>query len=243
MGKFYNDSLSPVYDSVAGMVSWFDALEGVSAVVDTYTYTNVEFIGAKITIDNTSIEIFYGFKKSPWETRSNLYYLKNNGTFMAGPIKGENYNGGAEEITVYAYVNASSASEANCIMLNCTSVYSSYTNGFEIVYTKTAEDKYLLGYNSSQINTRYLDVASLTFKDINDTSASYTYTNMFPYIAKAGTIDFTNEAFFVNGNGYRAFSTDLLKECSTVTRLSTQSLSSGNCVALGAHCLAPLDEE
>ena len=242
MGKFYNDSFSPVYDSVAGMVSWFDTLEGVSAVVDTYTYNNVEFIGAKITIDNTSIEIFYGFKQSPFETRCNLYYLKND-DFMAGPIRGENYNGGADKIMVYAYVNAPSDSEADCIMLNCTSMYSSYINGFEIVYTKTADGKYLLGYNSSQISTRYLDVSSLTFKDINDTSVSYTYTNMFPYIAKAGTIDFTNEAFFVNGNGYRAFSTEVLKECSTVTMLSTQSLSSGNCVALGAHCLALLDEE
>ena len=137
--------------------------------------------------------------------------------------------------------------EDGCIFLSCCQLN---INGFEILYVKTRDNKYLIGYNTSRLNPNLspymVDISSLRFEEVSDTVRSpLSYANMFPFYAVEGTVDFLNQAYFKNGNGLKMFETDVLKECSTVSLLSTVSLPSplNNHLALGAHCIVPLDDE
>lgn len=240
MGKFYTAAITSM-DPIARATSiseWFNNLDGVSSELIDYTYNNVSFKSANITIDDTDIEILFGICAS--DRGISISHLKNGEDNYLIP---DTYTSGSTQAVtdakLYAYI------DDNCIMLSVyqSNSYNPSTNGVEIIYVKTTDNKYLIGYHKHNTQSMdYVDISSLIFEDVDDTArVPYTYTNMFPYVAIAGTIDFTNEAFFVN-NGYRKFTTDNLKECSTVSLLSTQSLPTGNCVAIGAHCLAPLDD-
>ena len=121
----------------------------------------------------------------------------------------------------------------------------STANGVEIIYVKTTDNKYLVGYyRHSTQNVYFVDIASLTFEDVSDNARLlYTYTNMFPFSAVDGTLDFLSHAYFIDENSYKKFTSDLLKECSTVSLLSTASLPYplNNHLAIGTHCIVPLD--
>lgn len=242
MGKFYSATIIEDNPTLRGtrLTNWFSQFEGIT--VELYEFelnVNEHYIGPKITVDGTDIEIFLGIH--PNAVTWSYVWVKNNivpegATRIEYKASGGGNNFG---VVATAYI------DENCIVLSaCQNV-----NGFEVIIPKTSNGKRLLGYGRISIGSisgtnYFLDASSLTYEEVTDTArARYTYTDMFPFVAIAGTIDFTNEAFFVNGIGYKSFITETLKECSAVSLLSTQSLPTGNCVALGAHCLAPLDEE
>ena len=245
MGKFYSTLISStdVTQRATSISNWINDLDGFTSTVVSYSSSGSVFTSAKITLDDTNIEVLFGIVANT--INGTIVYVKNNGTTLL-PDNKKGPSGAVADIYIGAYI------DENCRFLSIRQRQANNeSNGVEVLYLTTSTGNNLIGYakndtgtSTSPINSRdILDVSSLVFEDI-DYSARipYTYTNMFPYVATAGTIDFTNEAFFVNG-GMRAFSTDVLKECSTVSLLSTQSLPTGNCVALGAHCLAPLDDE
>lgn len=242
MGKFYSASIAVMDPSarITSISEWFNDLDGVSSEVIDYTYSGNTFKSAKITIDDTNIEILFGLISNRIGTSVVHVYNTSDKKLISDSYETGN-DGTTTNAQLYAYI------DDNCILLSLyqSNTYNPTTNGFQVVYVKTSNDRHLVGYFRfyERNSNMFVDMPTLTFEDVDDSArVPYKYTNMFPYVATAGTIDFTNEAFFVN-NGVRAFSTDALKECSTVTLLSGQSLPTGNCVALGVHCLAPLDEE
>lgn len=151
-------------------------------------------------------------------------------------------------ISIYAYIHNKMVNdkEQKC-MIFCINEMTNNKEGIEVSYIKTADDKFLVGYkllNTDAGNTKFNDISTLSMQDINDISNTvYTYTNMFPYEASANTIDFLGHSYIVNGNNVKTYTVDILRECSTVTLCSTVSLIDKNYFAIGAHCLAPLDEE
>lgn len=246
MGKFYSATVATtdVTQRITNISNWFNNLEGVSSEVVDYRYNDVSFKAANISIDNSNIEILFGICVS--DIGITVCHVKNGEDVN---LISDNYITGATQRVTEAKLNA--FIDNNCIMLSVFqgNDYNPSENGVEVVYIKTTNNKYLVGYQiltngTTGRHVSYTDISNLTFEDSEDSvRIPYTYTNMFPYTAAPGTIKFADEALFVNGNGYEAFSTEALKECSTVSLLSTQSLLSMNCVALGAHCLAPLDNE
>lgn len=242
MGKFYSATIIEDNPTLRGtrLTNWFSQFEGITVELYDFEFNqNEHYIGPKITVDGTDIEIFLGIHPSAI-TWSYVWVKNNIVPESASRMEYKAAGGGSNfGIVATAYI------DENCIILSaCQNV-----NGFEVIIPKTSNDKRLLGYGRISIGSisgtnYFLDASSLTYEEVTDTArVPYKYTNMFPYVATAGTIDFTNEAFFINGADYKSFITETLKECSTVSLLSTQSLPTGNCVALGAHCLAPLDEE
>ena len=236
MGKFYTASITAtVPQEIAASISnFFNDLDGITSEVIEYTYNNNAYYTADIKIDGTDIEMYCG-------CRENLIFLTkliNGGiTYLSDFTSGHS---DPPTTIVSAYIND------DCIMLYCYNKIRFSYNGIEVMYVKTSDNKNLIGYyrNTVSANTyNFFDISNLTFEDLDDNARiTHTYTNMFPYVATAGTIDFTNEAFFVNRASIKSFISGALKECSTVTLGSTQSLPVGNCIALGAHCLAPLDD-
>ena len=241
MGKFYSAKFT-VEDSTARITSisnWFNALDGITSEVIDYEFNGNAYKAAKISIDNTPIEVLFGVKTT--NANHTVVYAKNGDIYLinnTATTKSEQQLG---TVNAYAYIHE------NIVLIGIKHMKyydSGANNGVEILYLKTSENKYLIGYYRNGTNDGFVDISSMTFEDVDDTArVPYNYTNMFPYVATAGTIDFITEGFFVDGNQYKHFETDTLRECSTVSLLSTQSLPTGNCVALGAHCLAPLDEE
>ena len=236
MGVYSTATLptASVSSRVNSMSEWFDALDGVSSEVDTYTYNSEEYTGAKITLENTLIEVFFGLKTS--DDKDTVIYVKNGETFINGPINRTD-SGSSSNVILNAYI------ENGCILLSGRHVG---FGGFEIVYTTTTESRNLIGYNSTSIyEANIADISTLTFEDTEDSARiQYTYTNMFPFYAVSGSLDLLSEGYFVNG-GVKAFVSDILKECSTVSLLSTASLPRplNNHLAIGAHCIVPLDDE
>ena len=244
MGKFYTAAISSM-DPTARATSiseWFNSLDGVSSEVIDYTYSGNTYKSANITIDGTDIEMLFGLLNN--RVGTSVVHAYNGEAALVSDYYITGADGNVTDAKLYAYI------DDNCILLSAfqSNSYNPSDVDIQVVYLKTSDNKHLVGYTalSNAItgrNVDFADISLLTFEDVDDTArVPYKYTNMFPYVATAGTIDFTNEAFFVNGTGYKSFITEALKECSTVTLLSTQSLPTGNCVALGAHCLAPLDE-
>ncbi len=245
MGKFYSTLISAtdVTQRATSISNWIDNLEGFSSTVVSYSSSGSVFTSAKITLDDTNIEVLFGIGAN--NINGTTVYVKN-GDIKLLPDNKKGPSGAVADIYIGAYI------DENCRFLSIRQRQAlNESNGVEVLYLTTSTGNNLIGYgkndtgtSSNPIDSRdVLDVSSLVFEDVDDSArVPYKYTNMFPYVATAGTIDFTNEAFFING-GYKKFATDALKECSTVTLLSGQSLPTGNCVALGVHCLAPLDEE
>ena len=153
---------------------------------------------------------------------------------------------GVGDISIYSYIHNKTINdrEQKC-MVFCINEVSNAKEGIEVSFIKTIDDKFLVGYKRlSNSSSHFDDISTLSMQDINDISNTvYTYTNMFPYVAAVNTIDFLGQAYIVNGNNVKSFEVDILRECSTVTPLTTVSLIDKNYLAIGAHCLAPLDEE
>ena len=240
MGKIYETTITTNDRNIriSDMVAFINSLDGVTA--EAVTLSAVTYTGVKFNFTNYPIEGFFGY-----EVSGGLYYT---GTYLKNTDTNYNYiyvfnRGGTanEPVSIYAYV------DENCTMLAVHDLYNGHT-GIECFVLNTTNNKSLVGYREliNQGGIKYVDINTLIFQDIDDTSHNQlVYTNMFPYIASAGTIDFLTKGFFVDYSSpyYKKFETDALRECSTVTLLTTQSLAEGNCIALGAHCLAPLDEE
>lgn len=242
MGKFYSATITEDNPTLRGtrLANWFSQFDGITVELYDFALTqNEHYIGPKITVDGTDIEIFLGshLNAVTWS----YVWVKNNivpegATRLEYKASGGGNNFG---VVATAYI------DENCIVLSACQNF----NGFEVIIPKTSSGKRLLGYGRISIanisGTNYfLDASSLTFEDIDDTARiPYRYINMFPYNAEAGTIDYTIGGIFVDGAQFKHFKTEALVECSTVSLLTTQSLIIGNCIALGTHCLAPLDME
>lgn len=211
---------------------WFNSFDGISSSIDDYVYNDIEYSGAKISINDTNIEAFIGFNSS--SVGKCAIYVKNGDVVLLHHEVNEN---GIINNTLHAYI------DENCILL----ASSQTGNGFEIVYTKTIENRYLIGYYkiAGTSSVTIGDISNLVFEDVSDTARiPYSYSNMFPYQAVQGTIDFLAQAYFVDASGMKSFTSEILKECSTVTKLSTVSLPEplNNHLSIGAHCIVPLDD-
>lgn len=236
MGKFYTTHFtSTAISRITQLSDWFNAFDGITSEVVDVTVDNIQFTGAKVTIDGTDIEMYLGDRATAI-TNSYAYVALGSYKIASGRTAG-----GGNEAGIYAFAYISD----DCIFL-CAD---QNANGFEMLYTKTKDNKYLLGGTTNvrgDVAPQMSDVNVLTFIQVGDESHTpYKFADMFPYVATAGTIDFINEGFFVDTSSsrYKHFEAETLKACSTVTLRSTQSLPTGNCMALGAHCLAPLDDE
>jgi hypothetical protein len=246
MGKFYDASVSVTdpAERATSISNWFNNLEGISSEVIDYEYDDNTYKAANIVIDGTDISILFGIKSDAVGT-SVVHAYNGEDKVLISDTYATGNDGNTTAAKLYAYI------DDNCIMLSvCQS--NSTANGVEIIYVKTADNKYLVGYyRHSTQNVYFVDISSLTFEEINDSARLiHSYTNMFPFAAILGQVDFLNQAYFVQANpgvsnAYKSFKVDILKECSTVTLLSTVSLPYplNNHLAIGAHCIVPLDDE
>lgn len=233
MGKFYTAKFPGTDISRIDQVSsWFNAFDGITSEVVTVTVDNIDFVGAKVSIDGTDIEMFLG-DVSGTVTRSHSYIKNGDAVLASNTVT----SGGSETgINVSAYI------DEKCILLcACQNL-----NGPQVMYTRAVGGDYLIGYKANvNGNTNIIDdISSMTFEKNGDTSRTpYTYANMFPYYADGGVLDFLSESYFKNGLNYKSFTSDILKECSTVSLLSTVSLPDplGSHMAIGAHCIVPVD--
>lgn len=242
MGKFYETLITSTVkaDRLAAIAEFMDALPGFTceeeSIILQYQswdahWHDMTFNGIKFTIVDTNITGFYGIGDGYGNT---AVYLKKGTVDLIPAVY--HYSGTANvNLSINTYV------DDNCVEFAINSPTANF-DGMEFIIAK---DINLVGYLQLLSDTsQYVDIASLVFENTDPTlRANYTYTDMFPYVATAGTIDFITKGFFKDANDYKVFETESLRECSTVTLLSTQSLSTGNYIAFGAHCLAPLDEE
>ena len=234
----YNNELIPntVTDAstrINGITEFFNPLSGVTAETVEYLYNDVNYIGSKITIDGTNIEAFFGHKLN--DAHYHLVYVKNDDIYYV-PVTVTNYGSQYDDIVMHSYV------DQNCIVL---SVVQKVRNGFIINYIKTDDNRHLIGYKQSSLNAvPYMEnISALIFEDAASTSRTqYTFTNMFPYTAQTGYVDYMGQVYFVN-NGIRRYSSTALRGCSKVSYVTTVSLTDGQYVSLGTHCLALLDQE
>ena len=224
-------------DRIGGIQEFFGSIEGITSTVDEYTNEGVTYSAVKInipTIENTSIELLFGTTSD--DILNTIVYIKNGDRYLLSPTVDE-ASGTAGNIKVHSYI------DDDCKMLTVCQLGN---NGFELVYTKTDNNRYLVGYNATKLTNNtigYVDISTLNFEDRDSISGIvYTYTNMFPYTAPAGYIDFLGQSYFVNG-GERKYVVDILRECSTVALLDSPTLNDGRFVALGTHCLAPVEDE
>lgn len=193
--------------------------------------------GVKYSFDGTNISCFFGYFRGLIYTAEAV--MKNDDYILK--TTHSPYNPTTTDLVVYSYI------DDNCKLITIKDAYSS-RGGLTTILLTIGNTK-LIGYGSfytASDDITFEDISSLTFEEISDSvRIPYTYTNMFPYAAPIGQLDFVNQAYFVNGNNVKKFTTGLLKECSTVNLLSSASLPTplGNFIAIGAHCLAPLDPE
>ena len=193
--------------------------------------------GVKYSFDGTNISCFFGYYREMIYTAEGV---KKDDAYILKTTHAP-YVPTGTPLVVHSYI------DDNCKLITIKDTCPD-RGGLTTVMLTIGNTK-LVGYKSfytASNNVTFVDISSLTFEEISDpVRIPYTYTNMFPYAAPAGQLDFINQAYFVNGNSVKKFTTDLLKECSAVNLLSSASLPAplGNFIAIGAHCLAPLDEE
>lgn len=253
MGVYLNASVSSSVTSVEQRLntvnSFFDGLDGVSSEIVNYTYSGNDYSVAKITINGTNIEA--GFGLSPSSFKDVITYTKDGDNVLLSDLATIGHSAGGDgNLNMAAYVDIDDG-VVNAILISVTQVFSSdnIRNGIQLFYIKTTDNKYLIGYSRFKTNSDSVlldDISSLVYEEVGNTSKiAYTYSNMFPFYAKEGTVDFLIQGYFKNGNNLKSFESDIIKECSTVNLLSTVSLPSplNNHLALGAHCIVPLDDE
>lgn len=226
---------SDIATKAAGMVEYLNALNGVTAEAAEEEGTT----GFLFSLDNTDIVGYYG-----WTTeRATRYWLKNGDNYLIPVTSVSTYQPTQYAFTVHSYV------DDNMILISFRD-HQAYRGGMEIALLTIGNTR-LIGYKANAVEQEnpptYLDISDLVFEEIGDAiRIKYVYTNMFPYAAPIGQLDFVNQAYFVvNGTYVKKFTTEFLKECSIVNLLSSASLPTplGNFIAIGAHCLAPLDSE
>lgn len=132
MGKFYSTRFQTTAISrITQLSNWFNALDGITSEVVNMTVDNIEFTGAKITIDGTDIEMYLGDRANAI-TNSYAYVALGNYKVAAART-----TGGGNEVGIYAFAYVSD----DCIFL-CAD---QNANGFEMLYVKTTDNNYLVG--------------------------------------------------------------------------------------------------
>lgn len=224
----------------AEIVAFLNTVSGVTAEEATVSISDTDYLGAKFTFENNKLEGFYGYSG---DCRYTGIYLKDilNDEYLISPVSGgNNYSSAVGNVKIHVYTNIAN-DEQNATLIQIADQLEAYTYKMEVMSLHIDGDV-LVGYATT--SHTYTDISSLTFKNISlNNGVTYSYTNMFQYTSVSGSLDYLGQAYFVNGNNLKKFTTDILRECSTVTLLSTASLSDGNWLAIGAHCLAPLDSE
>lgn len=243
MGVYDNTLITTtnISDRIDDLVAFLNTVSGVVAEKETVSISSADYLGAKFTIEGGKLEGFFGYNSS--NIRFSGVYLKDvlNDAYLINPTSGgNNYASGGANTKVNVYTNVVDG-EQNATVIHIADTASAYTVKIEVA-SLHIDNNILAGFVLA--SHEYTDISSLTFKNITtNNGVLYSYTNMFPYAASIGKLDYLGQAYFVNGNNLKKFTTDILRECSTVTLLSTASLVDGNWIALGAHCLAPLDSE
>lgn len=223
---------------VSSLTNYLNNLNGVSASESTIEYDSNEYSGALFGIDGTGIQGFYGYYYDDIQAKTSVIVWLNNGSAVLIEPNNGLYSG-IQDLRMDSYI------DEKCIILYIRD-NSSKSDGLELMLVDVNNASKLIGYaeiNSG--NPGFVDISELAFENMDDSVRTpYTYTNMFPYRAAVGTVDFLGQSYFVNG-GIRRYTCEFMKECSTVSLLSTVSLPSplNNYLAIGAHCLAPLDDE
>lgn len=233
MGVYNNISISntDAETRATSLANYLNNLDNVSAELTTETVSDVDYIGAAFSIDGSNITGFFGFNTGSTGTYK---YLMNGDIYL---IQAEASTTGTAGVAyVHSYIDDA------CVLL---SMYDSHTtpDGIQVMLVDISGGMKLVGYKALT-SAEFADISSLTFENVADSARiAYSYTNMFPYEAAPGTLDFLAQSYFVN-NGIRKYTSTVLKECSTVTILSTVSLPTplNNHLAIGAHCIVPIDE-
>ena len=213
------------------LADFLDSFDDIFASTSSETVDSVEYTGVEFSINDTTISGFVGWNASE---QRHKYFRLNNGDILL--------MGGARQKTLYMDgVDAKVYDDTGCTVVSIGDTHF----GFEFMLADVGETK-IVGYYEKPNNYKnFVDISSLTFEGVSDVlRVACTYTNMFPYEANSGTLDFLAQAYFVN-NSVRRYTSKALKECSTVILLSTVSLPTplNNHLAIGAHCIVPLDDE
>lgn len=222
---------------IANLVAYLNDLDDISAVEGTIEISSTTYTGAEFSFDNTLINGFFGINN---DGTASAVWLKNGDTYLVEPtVNGHGFSNPGD-ISIHSYI------DEKCKILSIRDIDTTH-NGIEAAVVEVNNSNTLVGYlvNTTNPIQQFVDISSLTFENVSDTARTqYTYTNMFPYEANPGTLDFLAQSYFVN-NGVRAYISDLLKECSTLSLLSTASLPYplGNHLAIGAHCIVPITVE
>lgn len=222
---------------IANLVAYLNDLDGINAIensldIDSTTYNGVEF-----SFDGNSISGFFGIND---QGTFSAVSLQNGSISLIDPIAEGEVSSNPGDISIHSYI------DDNCKILSimdCTSTHC----GIEVAIVNVSNSNTLVGYkvNTSDPVQQFVDISELTFENVSDSARiQYSYTNMFPYESNPGTLDFLAQSYFVN-NGVRAYMSNLLKECSTLSLLTTASLPYplGNHIAVGAHCIVPITVE
>jgi hypothetical protein len=220
------------------LANYLNQLDGITAETETITVGSNSYTGVKFTIDEINVTGFLGYNSGCTDTAA---YVKNNNTdtYLYNPtVSGNNYQRWSN-VKIYYYL------DDNIKLINVGDVMNGYRFKVELMLVTTTTSTKLVGYRVEASGTdTFFDISTLTFEDSSsDSRAAYTYTNMFPYYALPGTIDFVASGFFTNNNGFKKYICESMRECSTVGLLSTQALFLGSHLAIGTHCLVPIDEE
>ena len=230
----YNTAQFPadISTKLDDIIAYVNSLDGMSAEAAT----DEGYTGFYFHFDGTSVIGFYGYFSN-----NVRLWLKNGDTYLISPWTSDT-SGAQDQMVVHSYV------DDNLILLSFRDLQA-YRSGMEVALLTIDEYTKLIGYArnaTTEYNlSTFLDISTLTFENISDvTRQPLSYTNMFPYAAPAGTLDFLAKGYFVN-NGVRKYTSEFIKECSTVNLLSTASLPYplNNHLAIGAHCIVPLDDE
>ena len=220
------------------LANYLNQLDGITAETEDITVSTRPYTGVKFTIDEINVTGFLGYNSGCTDT---TVYVKNNNTdtYLYGPTTTGNDYQRATNVKIYYYL------DDNIKIINVGDVMNGYRFKLELMSVTTTTSTKLVGYRAETGGTDiFFDVSTLTFEDSSsDSRAAYTYTNMFPYYALPGTIDFVASGFFTNNNGFKKYTCESMRECSTVGLLSTQALFVGSHLAIGTHCLVPIDEE
>lgn len=241
MGKFYtaNFTVEDPTSRATSISEWFNNLDGITSEVIDYEYSDSTYKAARIAIDNTPIEVLFGVKTTA--ANDTVVYAKNGDIYLINNTLPTGFDSGIGAVNAYAYIHENIVLIGIKYMAN----YASGTNnGIEVLYLKTSENRYLVGYYRNGTANGFADISSMTFEELSDSSRTpYTYANMFPYAATPPSLDFLTKAYFKNGLDYMSFTSDILKSCSEVSLLETASLPDplGPHMAIGAHCIVPVD--
>ena len=226
-------STTTVEDRLSSLIYFLNGKEGITAEAKTEEISSNNYDGVLYSFDGTNISCFFGYKEDGL-----LYtgcWVKNGVTTIYGPLVNGNDFVSATDLVIHTYIDDA------CKYITINDMSTS-RGGLQTMLTDAGN--ILVGYGGNTTNAEMVDISTLVFEDIADTARiQYTYTNMFPYEADSGSLDFLAQAYFVNG-GVRKFTSTILKECSTVSILSTVSMPDPLPLhfAIGAHCLVPLDQ-